>query len=167
MVCYANHASHMQVAIHYIRVSSLMQPLSVPRHGLRGRLVQPCRASSTSQRLPSSWLAFSWRCSASGICGLTSVGMPGHMACRQLSPGVFSPHQCWLEPRGVLGGTFAQHDSHFNLTLMACYSSAVLFFCWLAIVTAAGLIVLLVLFGVLRYYYCPSDRDYGILCNSP
>lgn len=31
--------------------------------------------------------------------------MPGRMACRQLGPGVLSPHQCWLNPGGVLGGT--------------------------------------------------------------
>lgn len=64
-------------------------------------------------------------------------------------PWRLSPHQCWLDPGGVLGGTFAQHGSQFNLTLMACYSSTVLLFCWLAIVLAAGLILLLVGFGVL------------------
>lgn len=140
LVCCANHASHMQVAILFIMVCSLLQPPFVPRHGLRGRAVQPCRASSRSQRTPSSWLAFPWPCSASGICSLTSAGVPGHMACRRLGPGVLSPHQCWLNPGGVLGGAFVQRDSQFKLTLMACYSSAALSFCWLAIVSAAGMI---------------------------
>ncbi|KAG6365562.1 hypothetical protein INS49_007173 [Diaporthe citri] len=47
----------------------------------------------------------------------------------------------------VLGGTFAQHAGQFNVTTLACYSSAVLLFCWLAITSSAGLIVLSVLFG--------------------
>lgn len=47
----------------------------------------------------------------------------------------------------VLGGTFAQHAGQFNVTALACYSSAVLLFCWLAITSSAGLIVLSVLFG--------------------
>ncbi|KAI7788058.1 major facilitator superfamily domain-containing protein [Diaporthe eres] len=47
----------------------------------------------------------------------------------------------------VLGGTFAQRASQFNVTALACYSSAVLLFCWLAITSSAGLIVLSVLFG--------------------
>lgn len=91
---------------------------------------------------------FSLAVSASGHYSLTSVGMPERMACRRLGPGVLSPHQCWLNPGDVLGGTFAQYDSQFNLTLMACYSSTASLFCWLAIVSAVGLIVLLVLFGV-------------------
>lgn len=52
------------------------------------------------------------------------------------------------QPRWCTGWYFAQLDSQFNLTLLACYSSTVLLFCWLAHVSAAGLIVLLVLFGV-------------------
>lgn len=47
----------------------------------------------------------------------------------------------------ILGGTFAQHAGQFNVTASACYSSAVLLFCWLAITSSAGLIVLSVLFG--------------------
>ncbi|KAK7717658.1 hypothetical protein SLS64_003153 [Diaporthe eres] len=47
----------------------------------------------------------------------------------------------------VLGGTFAQCAGQFNVTALACYSSAVLLFCWLAITSSAGLIVLAVLFG--------------------
>ncbi|KAL7626426.1 hypothetical protein AAE478_003198 [Parahypoxylon ruwenzoriense] len=47
----------------------------------------------------------------------------------------------------MLGGTFAQHVGQFNVVTFACYSSAILLFCWLRIFTSAGLIVLAILFG--------------------
>ncbi|KAL1875242.1 hypothetical protein Daus18300_003313 [Diaporthe australafricana] len=47
----------------------------------------------------------------------------------------------------ILGGTFAQYIGQFNVTVFACYSSALLLFCWLAVTSSAGLIVLSALFG--------------------
>lgn len=52
------------------------------------------------------------------------------------------------KPRWCTGWYFAQYGSQFNLTLLACYNSTVLLFCWLVTVSAAGLVVFLVLFGV-------------------
>ena len=47
----------------------------------------------------------------------------------------------------MLGGTFAAHAGQFNVVTAACFSSGLLLFCWLAITSSAGLIVLSVLFG--------------------
>ncbi|KAK0701979.1 major facilitator superfamily domain-containing protein, partial [Lasiosphaeria miniovina] len=47
----------------------------------------------------------------------------------------------------VLGGTFAQHVGQFNVVTLACYASAVLLFAWLSITSAAGLVVLCILYG--------------------
>lgn len=47
----------------------------------------------------------------------------------------------------VLGGTFAQRLGQFNVITLACYSTAILLFCWLKVTSSAGLIVLSVLFG--------------------
>ena len=47
----------------------------------------------------------------------------------------------------MLGGTFAQHLGQFNVITSACYGSAILFFCWLKIVSSGGLIVFSLLFG--------------------
>jgi len=47
----------------------------------------------------------------------------------------------------MLGGTVAQRLGQFNVITLACYSSAILLFCWLKVYTSAGLIVLSVLFG--------------------
>lgn len=47
----------------------------------------------------------------------------------------------------ILGGSFAQYVGQFNVVTVACYSSSLLLFCWLAITSSAGLIVLSVLFG--------------------
>ena len=45
----------------------------------------------------------------------------------------------------MLGGTFAYHACQFNVVIFACYSSDIFLFCWLAITSSAGLILLSVL----------------------
>lgn len=47
----------------------------------------------------------------------------------------------------LLAGTIAQRVGQFNVITFACYSSAILLFCWLRVYSSAGLIVLSVLFG--------------------
>lgn len=47
----------------------------------------------------------------------------------------------------MLAGTFAQRLGQFNVVTFACYSSAILLFCWLKIDSSGGLVVLSILFG--------------------
>lgn len=47
----------------------------------------------------------------------------------------------------MASGTFAQHVGQFNVVAFACFSSAILLFCWVRITSTAGLIVLSLLFG--------------------
>ena len=47
----------------------------------------------------------------------------------------------------MLGGSVAQYLGQFNVITVACYSSALLLFCWLKITSPAGIIVLSLLFG--------------------
>jgi hypothetical protein len=47
----------------------------------------------------------------------------------------------------MLSGSLARHLGQFNVITFACYSSAILLFCWLSVTTSAGLIVLAILFG--------------------
>lgn len=47
----------------------------------------------------------------------------------------------------VLGGIFAGHVGQFNVITSACYLSSILLFCWLAVISTAGLMVISVLFG--------------------
>lgn len=47
----------------------------------------------------------------------------------------------------VLGGVVAHHVGQFNIITSACFSSAILLFCWLRIHSTAELIVLSFLFG--------------------
>jgi len=47
----------------------------------------------------------------------------------------------------MLGGTFASHVGQFNTITGACYLSSLLLFCWPAITSSAGIIVLALFFG--------------------
>ncbi len=47
----------------------------------------------------------------------------------------------------ILAGSLAQHLGQFNVITFACYSTAILLFCWLIVTISAGLILLAILFG--------------------